>query len=242
MRVTLVLLGLLMAGAASAQCPGDCGGDGQVRVEDMVLGVRIALGEVGIDACPSFDTNHDGVVSIDELVRAAGALLNGCPMAPTPTATDTPTPSPSASATSTETPQATPTIPIVAGAWREAPLAITESSCLPVFNDFLSDQFSERGACDQEVVSTGETTVRVTDCSAQAVDGTLAGDGTIALVFPPATATQDGCELTLDVRSTIPAASSPTTAAYVFDLSFGGTCDELADCSVSASGVWTRVP
>jgi hypothetical protein len=240
MRLVFVLLGLLLAGAASAQCPGDCSGDREVRVEDMVLGVRIALGEVPVDACSAFDTNHDGVVSIDELVRAAGALLNGCPMLPTPT--ETPTTSPSDTPTLTETPTATPTIPVVAGAWREEPLTITESTCLPVFNDFLSEQFTNRGACDQEVVSTGETTVRVTDCSDQAVDGSLARDGTIELAFPPATATQEGCELTLNVRSTIPAASSPTTAAYVFDLSFGGVCDELDDCTVNASGVWTRVP
>jgi hypothetical protein len=240
MRLFLVLLGLLVAGAASAQCPGDCGGDGEVRVEDMVVGVRIALGEVGVDACAAFDTNHDGVVSIDELVRAAGFLLNGCPLPPTPT--ETPTASPTDTPTTTETPTATPTIPVVAGAWREEPLTITESTCLPVFNDFLSEQFTNRGACDQEVVSTGETTVRVTDCSEQAVDGTLARDGIIALVFPPATANQEGCELTLNVRSSIPAASSPTTAAYVFDLSFGGVCDELEDCGVNAEGTWTRLP
>ncbi|MDX2165482.1 MAG: hypothetical protein SF182_00395 [Deltaproteobacteria bacterium] len=242
MRLAIVLLGLLAAGAASAQCAGDCNGDGEVRVEDMILGVRIALGELPVDACAAFDLDHDGTVGIAELVSGAGALLNGCPVRATPTGSPTPSPSASATASDTETPSPTPTIPAVAGAWREAPLVISDSTCLPVFTDFLGAQFAARGACDQAVVATGETTVRVTDCSAQAVDGTVSRDGTIELVFPPATANQDGCELTLDVRSSIPAASSPTTAAYVFDLAFGGACDALEDCSVNASGEWTRVP
>ncbi len=234
---------LLVAAAASAQCPGDCNGDGVVRIDEMVQGVRIALGDASLDVCPLFDASGDGAGRIEELVAPANSALSGCPATPSPRATETPSPSPSASATLTETatPAATPTIPAVAGKWREEPLSIGDSTCLPIFNEFLAAQFEGRGACDQDVVSTAETTVRVTDCSDQAVDGTLDRDGTIHLVFPPATSIQDECELTLNVQSAVPAATSPTTASYIFDLTFGGVCDELDDCRVNASGSWTRL-
>jgi len=235
------LLFLLAAGTASAQCPGDCNGDGEVRIEELVLGVRIALGEP-LALCPAFDATPDGVVRIDELVRAAGNALDGCPATPTVPPSPSATPSASASATPTvsATPSATPTIPPVAGAWREEPLAIAASTCLEIFNDFLADEFTARGACAQVVEQLGEDSVRVTDCSAQAVEGALARDGTIALAFPPATVTLEECALTLTVTSAIPAASSPTTAHYVFDLAFGGSCDAIDDCVVEAEGVWTR--
>jgi len=59
-------------------CPGDCDGGGTVTVDELVKGVRIALGEAGLDTCPPFDANDDGTVTIDELVKAVRAALEGC--------------------------------------------------------------------------------------------------------------------------------------------------------------------
>jgi hypothetical protein len=36
------------------------------------------LGIVDVEACPSFDTNGDGEVTVDELVRAVSFALDGC--------------------------------------------------------------------------------------------------------------------------------------------------------------------
>jgi hypothetical protein len=56
--------------------PGDCNGDGQVSIDELILGVNIALGIQPVTACPAFDTNADGQVSIDELIAAVNVALN----------------------------------------------------------------------------------------------------------------------------------------------------------------------
>jgi hypothetical protein len=59
-------------------CLGDCRGDGAVVVSDIVRGVAIALNQQPLSACPSFDGNHDGRVTVNELVTAVGNALGGC--------------------------------------------------------------------------------------------------------------------------------------------------------------------
>jgi hypothetical protein len=61
-----------------AECPGDCDGDGFVRVNELVAGVRVALEQAAVATCMSFDTDGDGRVSVNELVRGVGSLLRGC--------------------------------------------------------------------------------------------------------------------------------------------------------------------
>jgi hypothetical protein len=56
--------------------PGDCNGDGVVTIDELILGVNIALGNLPLTDCPAFDTNRDGMVSIDELIAAVNAALN----------------------------------------------------------------------------------------------------------------------------------------------------------------------
>jgi len=47
-------------------------------VDEIITGVAIALGEQSIDACPGFDRSADGDVSVDEIVAAVTAALDGC--------------------------------------------------------------------------------------------------------------------------------------------------------------------
>jgi len=63
----------------AAVCVGDCAGDGQVTVADMVRGVNIALGLLPVSNCPAFDPNHTGMVTISDLVTGVNNLLDGCP-------------------------------------------------------------------------------------------------------------------------------------------------------------------
>jgi hypothetical protein len=60
-------------------CVGDCDGTGMVSVGNLIIGVNIAIGNQQIDACPSFDANQDGEVSVSELIVAVNNALNGCP-------------------------------------------------------------------------------------------------------------------------------------------------------------------
>ena len=102
--------------ADAQQCVGDCNGDGKVTIDELILGVNIALGTQSVDVCPAFDVNSDGQVTIDELVSAVNNALDGCPATATPTdtLTQTPvagTPTPTHSLTPANTPTGTPGTP-----------------------------------------------------------------------------------------------------------------------------------
>jgi hypothetical protein len=60
-------------------CVGDCDGNGAVTVDELVLGVRIALGNAQISECPAFDQDASETVTVDELVQGVSNALNGCP-------------------------------------------------------------------------------------------------------------------------------------------------------------------
>lgn len=89
------------------ECAGDCNGDGQVTVNELIIGVAINLGSERLDRCGSLDVNGDGLIAVNELIGGANRALCGCagcpmPPPPTPTATRTPTPtSPPPTATAT---------------------------------------------------------------------------------------------------------------------------------------------
>ncbi len=60
-----------------APCVGDCDGDGNVMIHELVAAVRIALGEA-LALCRPADADGDGTVQVNELVNAVGHGLNGC--------------------------------------------------------------------------------------------------------------------------------------------------------------------
>ncbi len=49
-----------------------------MTVNELVIGVNIALGNAASTACPPFDRNGDGQVTVNELVSAVNAALLGC--------------------------------------------------------------------------------------------------------------------------------------------------------------------
>ena len=55
--------------------PVDCNGNGRVTIDELIVGVRIALGQASLDTCAAADGNGDGHVGIDELVRAVNVAL-----------------------------------------------------------------------------------------------------------------------------------------------------------------------
>jgi hypothetical protein len=83
------------AGFASAQSPvciGDCSGDGTVSIEELLLGVNIAMEIMPMGDCRAFDRSGDDAVTIDELVAGVNNALTGCQVIRTPTPTPTKTP------------------------------------------------------------------------------------------------------------------------------------------------------
>src|SRR4029453_5374101 len=108
----LALLGLVSTSSVQAQtCVGDCSGTGEVRINDLILGVNISLGLQPADACPAFQ-NAQGEVTIAQLIKGVNNSLEGCPPGPTLTPTNTiGVPTAPATATVTATATATTAVP-----------------------------------------------------------------------------------------------------------------------------------
>ncbi|HSQ00453.1 MAG TPA: hypothetical protein VL049_24800 [Candidatus Dormibacteraeota bacterium] len=99
---------VLCRGPVRAQCVGDCAGDGAVTINDLILGVSIALGTAPVSACRAF-ANAEDEVTISQLILGVNNALDGCPP-PVATATATATAT-AAAATATITATATATAP-----------------------------------------------------------------------------------------------------------------------------------
>ena len=91
MRTLVASLLLLLAAPAGAACIGDCNGDGQVVIGELIRGVNIALGSADPSECEAMDSNGSDSVSISELIAAVNAAVTACPIE-TPTAVPTATP------------------------------------------------------------------------------------------------------------------------------------------------------
>jgi subtilisin-like proprotein convertase family protein len=86
-------------------CTGDCGTNGSVTVDEILMMVNIALGNTSVSACDPGDGNSDGQITVDEILSAVNNALTGCAgVAPTLTPTVT-------AAAMTSTPTKTMTIP-----------------------------------------------------------------------------------------------------------------------------------
>jgi hypothetical protein len=75
------VLGGLWAAASTATlapCAGDCGGDGQVVVTELVTMVRLSLSGVAPDDCRAGDGDENDRVSVDEVILAVNRALTSC--------------------------------------------------------------------------------------------------------------------------------------------------------------------
>jgi len=64
---------------AGAPCTGDCNGDGQVAVNELIVMVNISLEQQPTSNCPIADKNGDGAVTITEIITAVNYALTQCP-------------------------------------------------------------------------------------------------------------------------------------------------------------------
>jgi len=105
--------GLLLAsstpGAGQTGCVGDCNDDRQVKINELILGVNIAIDQALLTDCSSFNLNGNNQVEVNELVTGVNNALDGCPAVPTATGRATVTLTPSPTETVTVTPTATTT-------------------------------------------------------------------------------------------------------------------------------------
>ena len=74
---TLVLqFGLIPEGL----CAGDCDGDHEVGINELVFIVNLALADGTSDGCPLADVDGDGRVAVNDVVRGVTLALEGCPI------------------------------------------------------------------------------------------------------------------------------------------------------------------
>lgn len=59
-------------------CTVDCNCDGRVTIDEIVLGINMALDLRDIAACPSLDIDGSAQVTVDELVWSVTAAINDC--------------------------------------------------------------------------------------------------------------------------------------------------------------------
>ena len=59
-------------------CVGDCNDNGEVAINELIIGVNIALGSAQLTQCPSFDRNANGEVEVNELIQGVNAALGSC--------------------------------------------------------------------------------------------------------------------------------------------------------------------
>lgn len=64
---------------AAPTCTGDCDGNDAVTIDELLLGVNIALELRMLRECPVFDATGDRAVTVDEILLAVSNALNGCP-------------------------------------------------------------------------------------------------------------------------------------------------------------------
>lgn len=74
----LVLMTVDFAGDPLPACVGDCDGGGGVEINELILGVNIALGNLPVSQCPAMVPDHSGKVTVAALVQAVGNSLEGC--------------------------------------------------------------------------------------------------------------------------------------------------------------------
>jgi sugar lactone lactonase YvrE len=74
-----VLCASALLAAPVAACVGDCNGDGDVSISELMQGVNIALDNEPMSQCPEFDSSSDLRVTVDEILTGVKGALNGCP-------------------------------------------------------------------------------------------------------------------------------------------------------------------
>lgn len=131
----IAVLMLLLHGTgvrAQTACVGDCDESGSVRVNELIVGVNIALERAALSLCASFDASGNAAVEVNELVTGVNNALGGCPAItdPSPTASATirpPTPTSTATATVLATVTATLTVTLGTATPTEAVEEATET-------------------------------------------------------------------------------------------------------------------
>lgn len=76
--VTPTAIGIHTPTPTAEPCGGDCGHDGEVTINELLLLVNVALEQAQVSECSAGDGDRNGAITIDELLVAVSHALNGC--------------------------------------------------------------------------------------------------------------------------------------------------------------------
>ena len=64
--------------SAPRSCAGDCNGDQQVAINELLAIIDVALGQAPVSMCEAADVDGNGGITVDEILAAVNSALNGC--------------------------------------------------------------------------------------------------------------------------------------------------------------------
>lgn len=222
--------------AVSAQpCGGDCDGDGEVSVSELITAVNIVLGSATLDACPAILAGGGGTPGVSHLIAAVNSALCACGPCPTPPPTRTPTATPRPP-TVTATVSATPTPTPVISTWIEDTFRLTGSNCPKQVNDAVRSGLPGQGDTYRISEHDGEAVVEASDGS---VDIAMVdGDGVLHDTFSQSDS-QGSCVVVVDGEVAVPLRMAQSTATYRYHASSSG-CPRNLSCRLTITSRWRR--
>lgn len=213
--VAAAVLGLAIGAAhaqvAWGQCVGDCNGDGMVAINELIVGVNIALGLQPVSTCQAF-ADGQGQVNVAQLIRGVNNALNGCAPDVTPTSTATLAVSTATSTVLAGTVTATATSPPPA---TDTPPLVDTPTPTATFTATATPGGEPTAVCGNGLLEPGETCEA---CAADCAVGACTATGTtvtIAVSFAGAPGTSPTTATTLigyrSTRVSVPGAGNAQT-------------------------------
>jgi hypothetical protein len=175
-----VLLALSALPARAQSCVGDCDDDGQVKINELVLGINIGLELLPLSVCPSFgDDVVDGTPTPTEEPTATATPDLEATDTPTPEATGTPgdegTETPTVEPTATATPDTEATETATPGATDTPAEAGTETPTVEPTPTATLDGVEATATPTSDATSTPEEEATATPTPDETPDGGGAG-------------------------------------------------------------------
>ena len=216
MPLRLVVLSVLLAvilpsPMSAAQCVGDCRGDGEVTIDELLILVNIALDNTPVTECEPGDTNGNGTITVNEIIAAVNKALSGCP--------------PDVSG-SWQQDQAAITSSSCAGA---VTAIVQENIAAGDFN------------CTYQLVQSGEHVTITATCGGETdvTEGTVDATGRLTVTTSEQEA-MDNCGITLTQTTTGIVTSSPTVGTHTMEFGFSPACG-FANCTIAVQARWTKL-
>jgi hypothetical protein len=187
----------------SPSCVGDCYGDDEVTVAELITMVSITLGSVNVAACHNGDANVDGDITVDEIITAVNRALRGCG------------------------------VPDVSGTRRRDEVVIRSSTCDAAVTARVQDSIDAGNwNCTYEILQSGQDLTLTESCpdGTDTFFGTVDGLGRVTSVRSEQE-TEDTCTVTTTSRFEVDASASSSTGVGRLRFKFSAGC-AFSDCEM----------